>query len=101
MRFASEKILFQISQFASIFVGSLLFIIGLCGTFGVFIRPIAEISFLIEPLGLAPHYDELYWYACIFVGVWLVLFLWIRIAAIAAIALIIFKGAMVNNQINF
>jgi hypothetical protein len=101
MRSPSEGFLFQLSQVVSMFVGCVFLTIGLCGLFGVLIRPIAEISFLIEPLGTGPYHDQLYWNAMIFVGVWLILFLWVRLAAIAAIVLIAFKWAVIRGLVLF
>lgn len=96
-----ENFYSQVSQALSLFVGILLLVIGLSGSFGVFLQPIGEISFLIEPMGLGPYYDRLYWNALAFVGAWLVLFFWVRLAAVAAIALIAFKWAVLQNLITF
>jgi len=65
------------------------------------LQPIGEISFLIEPMGFGPYYDRLYWNVLAFVGAWLVLFFWVRLAAVAAIALIAFKWAVLQNLITF
>lgn len=85
----------------SIFVGCLLTAIGLSGYFGVFLHPIAEISFLIEPMGLGPNHDRLYWNILMIVGMWLILCFWVRLAAIVAIGLIAFKSAVLQNLIAF
>lgn len=81
------------------FVGSVLLTIGLSGLFGVFLQPIAEISFLLEPMGFSPYYDRLYWYALTVVGSWLVLFFYARLAALTAICLIGFKWVVLNGFI--
>ena len=86
-----DGIYYQVSQAISMFVGCLLLVIGLCGTFGIYLQPIAEISFLIEPMGLGAYYDRLYWNGMIIIGMWLVLFFWARAAAICAIGLITLK----------
>lgn len=80
-----------------IFVGCLLLAIGLSGYFGVFSQPIAEISFLIEPMGFGLYYDQLYWLTLAFVGAWLIIFLWVRPAAISAICPIGFKWAILEG----
>ena len=82
------------------FVGCVLLAIGLSGYFEVFLQPIAEISFLIEPMGFGAHYDQLYWIILTGVGMWLILFLWVRLAAITAIGLIALKWVILNSLIN-
>jgi len=52
-------------------------------------------------MGFGPYYDRLYWNVLAFVGAWLVLFFWVRLAAVAAIALIAFKWAVLQNLITF
>jgi hypothetical protein len=88
-----DNFYFEVSQTVSMFVGCLLSAIGLCGYFGVFLQPIAEISFLIEPSGLGPYVDRLYW---IILAV-----LWPRLAALIAIGLIALKWAVLQNLITF
>lgn len=85
----------------AIFVGYLLLVIGLSGYFDVVLQPIAEISFLLEPMGLGPYYDQLYWITLAVVGVWLIFFFWARPAAIIAIGLIALKWAVLHNLITF
>jgi hypothetical protein len=92
-----KKLPFQVSYAVSMFVGCLLLIIGLCGSFGVFLQPIEEISFLIKPTGLGPYFDRLYWNILAIDGVWLILFFWARLAAIVAIVLIVFKWAILYS----
>jgi hypothetical protein len=81
------------------FVGCVLLTIGLSGLFGVFLQPIAEISFLLEPMGFGPYYDRLYWNGLTVVGFWLVLFFYARLAALTAICLIGFKWAVLSDFI--
>ena len=91
----------QVSKGISLFVGFLLLAIGVSGSLGVFLQPIAEISFLIEPMGFGPYYDQLYWKMLTVVGIWLILFFWARLAAISAIWLIAFKWAVLQDLISF
>ena len=79
------------------FVGCLLLAVGLSCSFQVFLQPIAEISFLIEPMGFDPYYDKVYCNSLAVIGIWLVLFFWVRLAAIAAIGLIAFKWGILQN----
>lgn len=94
MSLIGEEVYFQISQAISLFVGCVLLAIGLSGYFGVFLQPIAEISFLIKPMGFESHHDQIYWGALALTGMWLIVFLWVRYAAIVAIGLIAFKWAV-------
>lgn len=100
MRALSEKFRYQVSQGIAMFVGCVLLTIGLSGLFGVFLQPIAEISFLLEPMGFSPYYEQLYLYALTVVGSWLVLFFYARLAALTAICLIGFKWAAINGFIH-
>ena len=43
-----------------------------------------------------PWVDRIYWIAMGLVGVWLILYFWVRPAAICAITLIIFKWLALN-----
>lgn len=81
------------------FVGCVLLTIGLCGAFGIFLQPIAEISFLLEPMGLGADYDRLYGNALAAVGFWLAMFFYVRLAALSAIGLIGFKWAVLEGYI--
>lgn len=101
MRRFTQKFYYQVSQGISIFVGCVLLTIGLSGIFGVFLQPIAEISFLIEPMGLGPDHDRIYWNALTIVGFWLVLFFYARLAALTAIILIGFKWLVLKGFVGF
>ncbi|WP_131824978.1 hypothetical protein [Yoonia rosea] len=90
---------FILSQAISLFVGAVFLTIGLSGSFGIFLEPISEISFLIEPLGFGAYYDHLYWNLLTAAGVWLILFLWVRAAAVFSIGLIVFKWAVIEYGI--
>ena len=92
-----QNIFFRLSQTASIFVGCVLFIIGLTSSMGVVLQPISELSFLTTPTDMAPKYDQLYWNTLTLVGIWLVIFVYVRLAAIAAIALISVKFSFLNG----
>lgn len=94
-----EDFVFQVSQAICMFVGCVLLTIGLSGSFGVFLQPISEISFLIEPMGFGAHHDQVYWYGLALGGAWLVLFFWVRAAALFAIGLIGFKWAVFQGLI--
>ncbi|PXW70857.1 hypothetical protein C7964_102757 [Loktanella sp. PT4BL] len=91
-----EKVTFMLSQAITMFVGAVFLTIGLSGIFGVFLRPISEISFLIEPMGLGAYYDQLYWSVLTATGVWLIMFFWVKQAALFSIGLILFKWAMIK-----
>ncbi|KQB97600.1 hypothetical protein AL073_01225 [Loktanella sp. 1ANDIMAR09] len=91
-----EKMSFMLSQAISMFVGAVFLTIGLSGSFGVFLQPISEISFLIEPMGFGAYYDYLYWNCLTAAGLWLILFFWVRPAAVFSIGLIVFKWAMMK-----
>lgn len=92
-----QTVFFQLSQTASFFVGCVLFVIGLTSSMGLVPQPISELSFLTLPTDMAPKYDQFYWNTLTLVGVWLVLFVYVRLAAIAAIALISVKIALLNG----
>lgn len=79
------------------FVGCVLLAIGLSGSFGVFLQPISEISFLIEPMGFGAYYDQVYWFVLALSGAWLVLFFWVRLAALFAIGVIGIKWAVLQG----
>ncbi len=91
-----EKMSFMLSQAIAMFVGAVLLTIGLSGVFGVFLQPISEISFLIEPMGFGAYYDHLYWNLLTAAGLWLILFFWVRPAAVFSILLLAFKWAMIE-----
>jgi len=86
-------------QGLSTFVGCVLLAIGLAGILGMPLYPISAISYLMEPSGISASFDLQYWIALAFVGFWLVLFYFVRFAALAGIVLILGKWAILNNII--
>lgn len=86
-----------IAQGAATFVGCVLFSIGLAGLVGAPLYPIDSISYLVKPTALGPDFDLQYWMVSMVVGLWLVLFVWARFAAIAGIVLIVGKWAILRG----
>lgn len=71
--------------------GLLLFCIGVIGLSGM---PFVEnplITSLLQPLGQSERVDQTYYFALILVGVWLVLYIQARFAALVALALVFAK----------
>lgn len=75
--------------------GLLLFCIGLIGISGATFALSPAVTVLLQPLGYGDRYDLFYYIAMIVLGVWLVLYLYARLAAILALALILAKIALV------
>lgn len=94
---SSTVLKFYVAQGASTFVGCVLFAIGLAGMAAVPLYPIDSISFLVQPTGLGPAFDQYYWIASMVVGLWLVLFVFARLAALAGIILIVGKWAILKG----
>ncbi|WP_322891397.1 MULTISPECIES: hypothetical protein [unclassified Yoonia] len=71
--------------------GLLLFCIGVIGLSGM---PFAEnptITVLFQPLGQSERLNQAYYLALILVGIWLVLYIQARFAALAALVLVLLK----------
>lgn len=94
---ALPQLRFYISQGAATLAGCVLFAIGLTGVIGTDLHPIASISFLTKPTELGVELDQLYWSGLAVIGIWLVLFINVRLAAIAAIVLIAAKWAILHG----
>lgn len=71
--------------------GLILFCVGMIGLSGMPFALNPAVSVLLEPLGHADRYDNAYYVAMIALGVWLVLYVSARIAAVLALALILIK----------
>jgi hypothetical protein len=84
-------------QGISTFVGCVLLAIGLSGILGLPLYPISAISYLAEPSGVSDSFDRQYCFALAFVGFWLVLFFFVRFAALAGIVLIVGKWAIQHD----
>ena len=97
LRKFQKELQYQISQVIATLVGLVLVTIGLSGALDVALYPIQEISFLLEPMTQSPFYDRLYWITLATVGLWLVVLIWARPAALAAIILIAFKWAVLEG----
>ncbi|WP_322895222.1 MULTISPECIES: hypothetical protein [unclassified Yoonia] len=76
------------------FAGLLLFCIGILGLSGMPVALNPAITVLLEPLGWAHVYDTAYYLAFVFLGLWLVLCVYTRIAALLALALVMMKFVM-------
>lgn len=71
--------------------GLLLFCIGVIGLSGM---PFAEnpaITVLFQPLGESERLNQTYYLALILVGIWLVLYIQARFAALVALVLVLLK----------
>lgn len=75
----------------------MLFAIGLTGVMGTDLHPIASISFLTKPTELGVELDQLYWSGLALIGIWLVLFVGVRLAAVAAILLVAAKWTILHG----
>ncbi|WP_439156240.1 hypothetical protein [Yoonia sp.] len=76
---------------ASTISGLLLCGIGLIGLTDMPARPVSQLTVLLEPTGFGKKADTAYLAAISFVGVWLVLSVWARLAAMAGMVLILSK----------
>ena len=98
---ATAQIRHYISQTFASLVGCVLFIIGIIGIMGGNLYPVQSISFLARGTEQGAKFDQLYWAALILVGIWLILFVYARLAAGTAIILILTKGAILHDWISF
>lgn len=94
---ALTQLTFMISQGAATLVGCALFTVGFSGVAGMVLYPIDTVSFLALPSGLGVAFDQKYWALLGVVGVWLVLFVAPRLAAITAGLLIGAKWIVLND----
>lgn len=92
---------YYISQSAATLVGCVLFAIGLTGTMGMDLYPIASISFLTQHTALGAEFDQLYWTGLALVGILLILFIGVRLVAIAALLLVAAKWAILHGLLPF
>ncbi len=87
------------SQIAATLVGCVLLAIGASGAVGAHLYPMESISFLVRPTELGAAFDHRYWVALSAVGLWLVLFVFPRSAAIAALILILVKWSILTGLV--
>ncbi len=83
----------MISYYISLVTGLILFGIGMIGVARIPANPIEQITILLEPMGFGPSVDNAYWLGLASIGVWLSLWVYVRIPAILALAMIFFKIA--------
>lgn len=88
-----------LSQWSATIAGLSCFAIGFAGYFGAHLDPISQLSFLLVPTELGGMFDKGYWFALSAIGVWLVALLFVRLAAAAALALVVGKYAILEGWI--
>lgn len=75
--------------------GMMLFFIGLIGLSDATFVLSPAVTMLLQPLGYGDRYDLIYYTGLVVLGVWLVLSLQARLAAILALILVLAKIALV------
>lgn len=80
-----------VSFVASTLSGLILCGIGFIGLTDMPARPVSQLTILLEPTGFGKTVDTAYLTAVSFVGGWLILSVWARLAAITGMILILFK----------
>ncbi len=93
-----NQVRFLVSQAIATLVGCVLLAIGVSGALGTELEPIASISFLVEHTKLGPQFNHYYWVSLAIVGGWLVVFVFVRLAASIAIFMIISKWLIINVE---
>lgn len=83
----------MISYYVSLATGLILFGIGIIGVARIPANPIEQITILLEPMGFGDAVDNAYWLGLAAIGVWLSIWVHVRIPAILALVMIIFKIA--------
>ncbi|WP_019955289.1 hypothetical protein [Yoonia vestfoldensis] len=73
----------------------LLFCIGVIGLSGMPFDVNPAITVLFQPLGDSRAINQTYYFALILVGIWLVLYVKARLAALLALGLVLLKVALV------
>lgn len=84
----------SLSFAASAISGLVLLGIGFIGLTGMPAQPVEQLTILLEPTGHGSAVDTIYMAAITIVGGWLVLFVWARLAAAAAMLLVLSKIMM-------
>lgn len=84
---------------AATIAGLTFFAIGFAGYFGAQIDPISQITFLILPTELGAVFDRWYWFILGATGVWLVTFMFVRLAAVVALILVFAKFAILKGWV--
>ena len=75
--------------------GLVLFCIGIIGLSGAPFALSPSVSVLLEPLGRGAQLDTIYYAALIVLGIWLVLYMQARLAALLALVLVLVKVVIV------
>lgn len=75
--------------------GLLLFCIGVIGLSGMPFVENPAVTVLFQSLGQSERVDQTYYLALIFVGIWLVLYIQARFAALVALVLVLLKVVVV------
>jgi len=92
-----EKIKTLMAQTAATLAGAVLLAIGLSGRMGLPLYPVDNISFLMQPMPLSAAINHIYWTTLAIVGIWLILYVFVRLAAAVALALIGIKWAVLQG----
>lgn len=92
-----EKFRLYFVQSAAALAGIVLFAIGLSGRMEAPLYPVAELSFLAQPMPVSDAVNHYYWTLLLLVGVWLMLCMAVRWAAVVALGLIGFKWAVLQG----
>ena len=85
------------SYVACSFAGLVLFAISLIGIYDLPSRPAEALTVLLEPTGFGSFFDMVYLWSLMFLGIWLVLFVFVRIASGLALVLVLFKILVTNG----
>ncbi|PRY79749.1 hypothetical protein CLV80_102395 [Yoonia maritima] len=88
-----------LSSLVSSIAGLILFCIGAIGLSGVTVNPSPSITVLLSPMGYGDHVDSLYYWGIVFLGFWLVLYVFVRPAALTALAMVLGKSLVLKGWV--
>ncbi|PRY78134.1 hypothetical protein CLV80_10497 [Yoonia maritima] len=88
-----------VSYIACTISGLILCAISFIGIYNIPASPIASLTILLEPSGFGPLFDANYFKGLMVIGFWLILFVWARAAAGAALAMVLFKMIVINGWV--
>jgi|GEM_PF-3261731 len=88
-----------VSYIACTLAGLILCAISFVGLYNIPAQPIETLTILLEPMGYGANLDNGYLWVLMLLGVWLLLFFWVRVASGIALGLVLLKIIVLNGWV--
>ena len=86
-----------LSNVVTSLAGLILFCIGSIGLSGLAVDPSPAVTMLLTPMGYGDKLDNLYYWVMLLLGIWLVMFVYVRPAAFTALTMVLGKSVVLKG----